>query len=66
MNGESPAEAGPTGVGTQQQISPPVVGTVVHLVDPELVAAEIIERRGPGYSRKVAAWVLVLADEVTS
>lgn len=44
----------------------PVIGTVLYLADPELVAAEIIERRGPDYGRSVAAWVLMLADEVSS
>ncbi len=44
--------------------TPTEIGAVVHLGDPELVAAEIIEKRGDGYGRQVAAWVLVLAEEV--
>lgn len=64
---------GRTGVGTPGQDTshgplggtvPAVVGAVVRLGDPELVAAELIERVGSDGARCVAAWVLLLAEEV--
>ncbi|CAN5859326.1 hypothetical protein BH23ACT2_BH23ACT2_29950 [soil metagenome] len=42
----------------------PVLGAVVHLGDPEIVAAEIIEAGGADFGRTTAAWLLLLAEEV--
>jgi hypothetical protein len=44
--------------------TPTEIGAVVDLGDPEVVAAEVIEKRGAAYGRQVAAWVLLLAEEV--
>lgn len=57
MTPHDPAEAGPTGVGTHRNDTPesPVKGSCVYLVDPELTAAEILERRGTDYCTRLAA-----------
>lgn len=40
-------------------------GTILRLAgEPEVVAAELVEKAGPTYGRSVAAWVLILAEEV--
>ena len=65
-------EGRPTGVGTPRQGTPgsPVRGSYVHLgPDLEVVAAEILERRGPDFCARLAAELLApirgLRAEVT-
>jgi hypothetical protein len=61
MTRHDPAEAGPSGQrgGCDQDTpEPPVRGSVVYLVDPEFVAAAILERRGADYCARLAAELL--------
>ncbi len=44
--------------------TPTVIGAVVHLADPEIVAAELVAAGGADLSRTTAAWLLLLAEEV--
>ncbi len=44
--------------------TPTEIGAVVDLGDPEVVAAEVIERGGAAYGRRTAAWLILLAEEV--
>lgn len=64
MTGHDRPERRPAGVGTQEQDNPPVGGTVVVLADPEAVATDLIECKGPAYARSVAACIYMLAAEV--
>lgn len=61
----TPAEsAGAAQVGTCRDSTPTEIGAVVDLGDPDVLAAEIIEAGGADFGRRVAAWVLLLAEEV--
>lgn len=56
-----PAEAGPKQVGACQQVSPPVVGAVVHLADAGTVATDVLERMGPVWCLQLAALLTLLS-----
>lgn len=66
MNGESPAKAGLTGVGTHTKDTPQVTGAVVRLTHPEMVATDLLERMGPVWCLQLAALLVLLAERVTA
>ena len=65
MKRKNPAEAGSVQVGTCTDCSPKVRGSVIRVAaDPELVAAEVLERVGPAVAAVIGAELVRLAAEV--